>query len=159
VLDTTFGVNGVVVTRSTQRSFVANALALQPDGKILIAGLVTDLASASIQLAVARYTPDGRLDSAFGTDGTATTPFGAAGALANAVSLQPDGMVLVAGVAFSHGATPDQFMLARYTPDGQPDRSFGASGVVTTHAGVGGSSAQALVVQPDGRIHWIEQAH
>src|ERR1700730_16062235 len=59
VLDQSFGTGGLVVTRSTQRSFVANALALQPDGRILVAGMVSDLATASLQLAVARYNADG----------------------------------------------------------------------------------------------------
>src|SRR5258708_631200 len=74
VLDQSFGTKGLVVTRSTQRSFVANALALQPDGRILVAGMVSDLASASLQLAVARYNADARVDDAFGRGGLRPPP-------------------------------------------------------------------------------------
>src|SRR5882762_10093179 len=103
VLDQSFGNGGLVVTRSTQRSFVANALALQPDNKILVAGMVSDLATASLQLAVARYNPDGSVDDGFGAAGIAATPVGAAGAAASALAVQPDGRILVAGAAFAHG--------------------------------------------------------
>src|ERR1700716_920066 len=99
VLDQSFGNKGLVVTRSTQRSFVANALALQPDGRILVAGMVSDLSTASLQLAVARYNADGSIDTGFGAGGIAATPVGAAGATASTLALQPDGRILVAGTA------------------------------------------------------------
>jgi uncharacterized delta-60 repeat protein len=152
VLDQSFGHGGLVITRSTQRSFVANALALQSDGRILVAGMASDLPTASIQLAVARYNPDGSPDSAFGTAGIATMSMGAAGAQANTLALQPDGRILVAGTLFAHGTTEDEFALARFTPAGDPDASFGSDGFVSTHVGAGASAGQSLAVQPDGQI-------
>jgi uncharacterized delta-60 repeat protein len=152
VLDQSFGNGGLVVTRSTQRSFVANALALQSDGRILVAGMVSDLATASLQLAVARYTPDGSVDAGFGAAGVAATPVGAAGAGATALALQSDGKVLVAGTAYAHGPTADEFALARFTADGQLDQTFGGAGIVTTHIGLNGAAVQAVVLQRDERI-------
>jgi uncharacterized delta-60 repeat protein len=152
VLDQSFGNGGLVVTRSTQRSFVANALALQPDNKILVAGMVSDLATASLQLAVARYNPDGRVDDGFGAAGIAATPVGAAGAAASALALQPDGRILVAGTAFAHGSASDEFALACFTPAGKLDLSFGQDGLVATQVGASGAAVQSLALQADGRI-------
>lgn len=152
VLDRSFGSDGVVVIRSAVRGLVANALALQPDGKIVIAGMTSDLSTASIQLAIARYNPDGSPDTDFSTAGVVTTPVGAAGAQASAVALQPDGRILIVGNAFSHGAADDEFLIARYLADGTPDTRFGTDGITTTHVGAAGSAAQAVALQPDGRI-------
>src|SRR5260370_15458066 len=136
VLDHSFGNKGLVVTRSTQRSFVANALALQQDGRILVAAMVSDLASASLQLAVARYNADGSIDGGFGTSGIAATPVGAAGATASTLALQPDGRILVAGTAYAHGTISDQFALACFTPARKPDLSSANDGLVQAQVGV-----------------------
>jgi uncharacterized delta-60 repeat protein len=158
-LDQSFGTAGVVVTRSTQRSFVANALALQSDGRILIAGMASDLPTASLQLAVARYNPDGSPDGAFGTHGLATTSAGPTGAQATALALQPDGKILAAGTVFAHGAEADEFALARFLADGKLDSSFGSGGIVSTHVGAGASAGQSLALQPDGRIVVVGTAY
>jgi uncharacterized delta-60 repeat protein len=151
-LDQSFGNAGVVVTRSTQRSFVANALALQSDGRILVAGMVSDLPSASLQLAVARYNPNGSPDDGFGAGGIAAISVGAAGAQASTIAVQPDGRILVGGTAFAHGTANDEFALARFAADGNLDPSFGTGGVVSTHVGAGAAAVQSLAIQPDGRI-------
>jgi uncharacterized delta-60 repeat protein len=151
-LDRSFGNGGIVVTRSSLSSFVANALALQPDGKIVVGGMNSNVSSARLELAVARYNVDGTPDVSFSTGGMASDPVGEGGAEANAVVLQPDGMMLVAGTAFSHGASDDEFFVARYTSTGALDRSFGTAGITTTHVGAGASSAAAIVLEPDGHI-------
>jgi uncharacterized delta-60 repeat protein len=151
-LDQSFGNGGLVVTRSTQRSFVANALALQPDGRILVAGMISDLATASLQLAVARYNADGSVDDGFGAAGIAATPVGAAGAAASTLALEPDGRILVAGTTFAQGTSSDAFALARFTPTGKPDVTFGSDGVVSTQVGASGAAVQSLALQPDGQI-------
>src|SRR5260370_2742060 len=114
--------------------------------------MVSDLASASLQLAVARYNPDGSADDGFGSAGMAATLVGAAGGAASTLALQPDGKILVAGTAFAHGSADDEFALARFTSAGQLDLSFGSEGIVTTHVGASGSAVQSLVLQPDERI-------
>jgi uncharacterized delta-60 repeat protein len=151
-LDRSFGSGGVVVIRSNLSGFVANALAVQSDGKIVIAGMNSNVSTGTLQLAAARYNTDGTPDTGFGNEGMVTTPVGDAGAEANTVAIQPDGKLVVAGTAYSHGTIDDEFMVARYTAVGTLDSSFGTAGVTTTHVGRGPSSAAALALQPDGRI-------
>ena len=158
-LDTTFGNGGVVVTRSAPGSFVANALALQSDGKIVIGGMISDVSSGTLQLAVARYNADGTPDATFGTSGISSTPVGVAGGEANAIAIQPDGMIVVAGTAFSHGSAQDSALLARYTSTGALDTSFGAAGITTTALGAGASNAAAVVLQNDFRIVVVGTAY
>jgi uncharacterized delta-60 repeat protein len=157
-LDQSFGRGGTVVIRSTQNAFVANALTLQPDGKVVLGGLISDVTTGSIQLGVARYNLDGTPDSTFGADGAVSSAIGDAGAQANAVVIQPDGMLVVAGTAFAHGG-PDQFVVARYRSDGTLDGSFGQDGVVVTPVGTAASSASALALEPDGRIVVVGTAY
>ena len=86
------------------------------------------------------------------------TDFGP-GSQANAIAIQPDGKVVVAGQA---GVSGDDFALARYTVDGRLDPSFGSGGEVVTNFGVTGEScppctksdelASSVAVQPDGKI-------
>jgi uncharacterized delta-60 repeat protein len=138
-LDPTFGSGGKVIT--TFPGQVGNlagayAVALQPDGKIVAAGW------AGVQFALARYNPDGSLDTTFGSGGRVRTSLGGS-ARGRALALQPDGKIVVAG-------TPG-FRLARYNPDGSPDLDFGAFGTISTDLG-SGSNAFALGLQSDGKL-------
>ena len=134
-LDIAFG-NGGKVTTTFRGSDSASALALQPDGKIVVAGSTGGI----FAFALARYLPDGSLDATFGSGGKVTTNFG----LAFALAIQPDGKIVVAGGT-------DNFLLARYNPDGSLDPTFGAGGKVITDFG-GDDSAFALAFQADGKI-------
>ena len=141
VLDASFGRGGIVRTAVYDG---ASALAIQPDGKIVLAGNTVD------RFALARYTSDGRLDKNFGRGGRTTTAFGD---FANAYALvrQPDGKLVVAG-SQSRATGGDTFALARYNVDGSLDSTFGHRGRVTTSFGEYGADARALVRQPDGRL-------
>ena len=153
-LDNTFGSNGIVVTDVTGivEPDDGRAVALQPNGKILVAG------TSSNEFAVVRYNPDGSPDSSFDGDGIATTSIVAgAGALANAIALQSDGKIVLAGYA---DMNPDpigeeiDFALVRYNTDGSLDTGFDGDGKVTTPIGGAGSDdvITAVAVQPDGKI-------
>lgn len=131
--DTSFGAGGLA-----QTSFSVNSLALQPNGELLAAG------GGNGDFTVARFTTAGILDPAFGRGGVVTTPFpqAADGAAADAVLLEPDGDVLVGGEASVPGTTRNQPVvelgaLARYTPAGTLDTSFGTGGIVQSTASVG----------------------
>jgi uncharacterized delta-60 repeat protein len=142
-LDAGFGSAGKVIT-SFGGIDQASAVIVQPDGKILVAGQ-TDT-GISIDFALARYMPDGSLDGAFGTGGRVVTNFtGASDDLAAAVVLQSDGKIVVGGTS------DDNFALARYTPGGILDSTFGGAGTVTTNLG-GEDVLHALALQPDGAI-------
>jgi uncharacterized delta-60 repeat protein len=148
-LDTGFGLNGVVSTPIGSSHDIASAVALQPDGKIVVAG--TSHIGNRAQFALARYNADGSLDSSFGAGGKVTTPVGGNSDSANALVLQPDGKLVVAGTSFN-GANTD-FALARFAAAGTLDPSFGVGGKVTTAIGSAGFDfARAVVLQPDGKI-------
>jgi uncharacterized delta-60 repeat protein len=153
-LDPSFGTGGTVTT-SFGESATANALVLQPDGKLVAAGRsIVTFASDTVNFALARYLPDGRLDPSFGIGGKVTTDFGGSslnGVLALVV--QPDGKLVAAGDA-SVGSSADlDFALARYLPDGRLDPTFGIGGTVTTDfGGIIEDIATALVLQPDGKL-------
>jgi len=144
-LDTGFGPNGTGTTNAGLSSSQALAVALQPDGKIIAAGSAQEPGLASQDFALARFNPDGSLDTGFGSGGTVITGVAGVNEGAHALVLQPDGKIIVAGAAGSSSA------LARYNPDGSLDAGFGSGGIVTT-AFAGPSSANAVALQPDGMI-------
>jgi uncharacterized delta-60 repeat protein len=141
VLDPSFGAGSGVVTTSIGTSAGANAVVVQPDGKIVAAGGAAQ-ANNSEDFALARYDADGTLDPTFGSGGIVQAPAGTA----IAVALQPDGKIVAAGTV------SNEISVARYNADGSLDQTFGTGGVVTTAASGFGSEAKALVLQPDGKI-------
>ena len=156
-LDTTFSGDGKVTTAFTGLSEVW-AVAIQPDGKIVAVGEANAVWSdyecgASCTFALARYNPNGTLDTTFGTlvapgvrDGKVTTSMGGP---AWAAVLQPDGKIVVAGGSEVAGT----FALARYNPNGTLDTTFDGDGKVTTpFFGPFFGPAWAVALQPDGKI-------
>jgi uncharacterized delta-60 repeat protein len=152
-LDPAFGVGGVVMTDFNTSTDIANAVALQPDGKLVVAGnTYTDNDFTNQDFAIARYNVDGSLDASFGTNGRVTTDFPNLVAAISAVVVQPDGKIVVAGGAYPLFTFTGDFKVARYNPDGSLDTSFGAGGIVTTIFPGDGSFAFALALQSDGKI-------
>jgi uncharacterized delta-60 repeat protein len=125
----------------------AAAVAIQPDGKILVAG-VTGTTDEDSAFALARYTRDGRLDRGFGGDGRVRTDVGGR-AHADAVGVLADGRILAVGHAIDSRAVA----FARYLPNGRIDTSFGRRGkVVLTHGRYEYPYLMTFVVPPDGRV-------
>ncbi|MFJ3788744.1 calcium-binding protein [Kitasatospora sp. NPDC090091] len=148
-LDATFGTGGRVTTDFGGATSDADAVAVQPDGKIVAVGH----ADITGDFALARYNADGSLDTLFGTGGKVTTDFNGGDDGARAVALQPDGKIVVAG----HSEVPDGgvgwFSLVRYNTDGSLDTLFGAGGKVVVDFGSGGADdAFGVAVQSDGKI-------
>lgn len=148
-LDQNFGVGGRVVTSQGFDGRVGAAV-LQPDGKLLVAGSAT---AWSDGWRVARFDVDGKPDPAFGVDGSVTTvmPGQEDGATARAVTVQPDGRILVGGTVHQEGDYSD-FAVARYLPDGSLDPTFDGDGRTSTEVGEYYADIEAVVVQPDGKI-------
>ena len=144
-LDPTFGGDGRVTTDVAAGSpESAQAVAIQPDGKIVAAGSAGSGSRANF--ALVRYNPDGSLDSAFGAGGRVTTDFlGNAEGIAD-IALQADGKIVAVGGALTGGQYT--IALARYNPNGSLDQSFGTGGRVTA----GSTFGRALALQPDGKI-------
>ena len=118
------------------RSFAA--VALQTDGRIIIAGHEYNYATDDSDFFVAAYKPDGSRDETFSGDGIVTMDFGGHDDRAKAVVVQPDGRIGVAGysVELDTDDVPSRdFALARYDPDGTLDDTFSGDGKRTTNLG------------------------
>lgn len=154
--DSSFGdAGGAVSVEFGSSSYAAaQSLAIQPDGKIVVAGYTTsDPQGAHYDFALARYTAEGALDPAFHGGTVLTTDFAGGYDTASTVLLQADGKIVVAGGASSGGVLGQtEFGVARYTADGALDSAFGTGGTVMTPLAGGSGSATAAVLQPDGKI-------
>jgi uncharacterized delta-60 repeat protein len=140
-LDSTFDTDGIVVTTGFATGG-GNAVAVQSDGKIVVAGHIFN-----DDFAVVRFNSDGSPDSSFDSNGLVTTDFGASDQ-AYAVAIQSDGKIVVAGTSGT------DFALARYNDNGAPDTTFGNFGLVTTDVSRSGpgDSGRAVAIQSDGKI-------
>jgi uncharacterized delta-60 repeat protein len=120
----------------------AEAVLVQPDGKLVVAG------GAGDDFAVTRLNPDGSADTTFAVGGTRTVDLGAVD-YASAVARQPDGKIVVAGSSFRNG--DDDAVVVRLNADGALDDTFDGDG--TKRFGTSTQdAARAVVVQPNGRI-------
>ncbi|MCX7619129.1 delta-60 repeat domain-containing protein, partial [Tepidiforma sp.] len=146
-LDTSFGSGGKVTTAVGSGSGIA-ALVLQPDGKLVAAGLSSN---GDYDFALVRYNPNGTLDPTFGSGGKVITDLGSGSDEAHDLVLQPDGKLVAAGSSMPTLGDFD-FALVRYNPNGTLDPTFGSGGKVTTDLGSSYDQAYALVLQPDGKL-------
>ena len=145
-LDSSFDSDGKVITVFGASNESANSIAIQGDGKIVVAGASNN--GANNEFAVARYNTNGSLDSSFDSDGKVTTTIGS-NAEAYSVAIQSDGKIVVAGNTIIGGR--DKIAVARYNTDGSLDSSFDSDGKVTTTIGEA-DYATSVVVQSDGKI-------
>jgi uncharacterized delta-60 repeat protein len=153
-LDSLFGSGGRVTTNFFGNRNQANGVALQSDGKIVVAGWAARSPDGREVLAIARYNSDGSLDATFGSGGMLTNDFSGKGGEARAIELQRDGKIVVAGLAgFARAAEPQvDFAAVRYNGDGSLDSSFGNGGAAITDFLDVIDVASAIAIQPDGKI-------
>ena len=153
-LDATFDGDGKATTDFNNRSDAAFAVALQPDGRIVVVG-VSGTNNTDKDFAIARYNTDGSLDSSFDGDGRAVTDFGNLNDEAFSVAIAPTGKIVVAGTTSSRNG---DFAVARYLTDGSLDATFDSDGLVTTDAFCIGNCSntvdrgRGVAIYPDGRI-------
>ena len=145
-LDTSFDYNGKVNTLIGYPYSGARAVAIQSNGRIVAAGFA--VIGSHTEFALARYMPNGELDTNFHGDGKVTTPFGS-GARASSIAIQPNGKIVVAGEALIGGSY--DFALARYKVNGNLDSSF-SGGKVNTPFGTHDAHAYSVAIQSDGKI-------
>jgi uncharacterized delta-60 repeat protein len=150
-LDATFGHAGRVRTDFGGGFDRARAAVLQPDGKIVAAGLAITADGASSNFAVVRYATNGALDPSFSGDGRQQIDFGSCCQSAQAVLLQTGGRIVVAGYPDSESSDSD-FLVARLGPNGSLDATFGNAGRVRTSFGKLNGGANGAALQPDGKI-------
>ena len=181
-IDDSFGKGGKVTTDfGADRSAYASSVAIQPDGKIVVAGSVCPTSSNVCDFAIARYNPDGSIDTGFGSGGKVITDFtqgwsnaqpsqdqlgiwnrvaayNQKGDDARSVAIQSDGKIVAAGSSCEANYTNCSIAMARYNPDGSLDVGFGNGGRVITNLGSnnadyqGNDTAYSLAIQADGKI-------
>ncbi len=148
-LDTAFGFGGRVTSDFGDTGDYAYCIAVQGDGKIVIAG--ESLRGDNYDFAVVRYLSSGTFDSSFGSGGRVFTAIGDSDDAAKGVAVQSDGGIVAAGYAYSNDGA--DFAAVRYTVTGALDGGFGSGdGKVTTTIGSGVDAGYGVVVQSDGKI-------
>ncbi len=152
-LDNTFDENGTVTTSVGGSDDIWASVALQSDKKIIVAGSVVEAGGGNHDFAAVRYNSDGSLDNTFDGDGKVTTPVGNSNDVSRAVTIHPDGKIVLAGWSFSpYPVEQDEFALVRYNSDGSLDNSFDEDGKVTTPIGNSNDKCFAVAVQADDKI-------
>ena len=147
-LDTTFDSDGKVTTRIGTNNDVANAMAIQSDKKIVLAGY--SYIGSNEDFSLARYNSDGSLDTSFDTDGKVTTAIGSNADVIRSVAIQSDGKIVVVG--HTYDGSQFDFALARYNSNGSLDTTFNTTGKITTPIGSANNSAFSMAIQGDGKI-------
>src|SRR5262249_49526286 len=150
-LDSNFGTGGLGHA-APAGSIVsdANGIVLMANGQVVLGGVSNF--GGNDEFSAARFNPNGSLDLGFGVNGWAHAAFSATSSdSANAVAVQSDGSVVLAGVTFANFRR--HFGIMRFTPGGVLDNNFDVDGKVTI--GLTANSvdvAQAVALQGNGQI-------
>ena len=149
-LDSSFGENGKTITSIGTISDAGRSIALQSDGKIIVAGY-SNSSSNSI-FALIRYNDDGSLDSSFDSDGKVTTTIGIANSIIRTIAIQSDEKIIVSGYSYSKSSFDYEVVVARYNKNGSLDNSFGNGGIITTDNLNGNDYGESILIQKDKKI-------
>ncbi len=151
-LDNTFNGNGKQIT-DFGSSDIAQAVAIQSDGKIVAAGNGTgNNYDQGNFFEVARYNSSGSPDNTFDNDGKLkeSLHFNQGSTYYTTTKVQSDGKAVAAG--YTSNGTDYDFAIARYNTDGSLDKSFSIDGRQTTGFGSGNDYASSMAIQKDGKI-------
>ncbi len=154
MLDPTFGNAGIVISEINQNGSGAYSVALQSDGKIVLGGTASN--GTINHYALARYFPNGSIDSTFGNNGVVITALSFGSDEAREVLIQNDGKILLGG-SINWGGF-ENFAIVRYNTDGTLDTTFNHDGIVKTII-TNQEYAYAMEIQPDGKIILAGQAY
>lgn len=149
-LDTRFSGDGKLTTDFRGFTDQGASVALQQDGKIVVAGSSNN--GHDDDFALVRYNPDGSLDSHFGQGGKLGTDFSGGSDFANHVQVLANGKLMVLGSSASTVGQGFDFALARYNSDGSLDSSFSGDGKLTTDLSGWNDQAVNMAVQADGKL-------
>jgi uncharacterized delta-60 repeat protein len=145
-LDPAFGSGGKVITSLGTGDDIAKAVVIQPDNKILVAGYST---TSNADFAIIRYNPDGSLDPSFSFDGKVTTDLASQNDYGMGMALQPDGKIVIAGVAYQGGQ--GKVGMCRYDGSGALDNTFGTAGIAIRNINAQYCGAHSVALQ-DNKI-------
>jgi uncharacterized delta-60 repeat protein len=150
-LDAGFGTGGTVTTDFAGSFDGARDLVVQADGKLVAAGLAVGAGESGFDFGLARYMPNGGLDPSLGAAGKLTIDFANGQDEANAVAVQADGKLVVAGFTRDVSGIPHAVLTRHNLEDGALDPSFGVDGkVITDVSGI--DWANDLALQADGKL-------
>ena len=157
-LDSSFSKDGKVVTTGNATDDVPTAVAIQSNGKILVAGYSANNSADnnSSFSTIIRYNKNGSIDSSFSAD---TEKFGFLFASPNAMAIQPDGKIVIAGQSVTTTApgednptTTTDIFIARYNTNGSIDKTFNHKGWETSDFGYDNEDAFAVAIYTNGKI-------
>jgi len=146
-LDTSFNGTGKVITSIGPSYDSAGVVALQSDGKLVVAGDTSN--GGQSDFAVVRYVTNGSLDTSFGGTGKIVTNLGGNEQVTN-LAVQADGKIIVVGIS-RKAANTSEIAIVRYLADGSLDLAFNGTGTVFTQIGVL-DAPTGVAVQPDGKL-------
>jgi len=149
-LDNTFGSVGFVTTSIGSSSDVAYSLAIQVDGKIVVAGYSRNT-TGEYDFSAVRYNSDGSLDNSFSTDGVVMTDFSTNRDEGHSVAIQTDGKIVIGGWSANTGGTLTSMGIVRYNANGTLDNTFSKDGLQTISFLVR-SEVKTMLIQADGKI-------
>jgi uncharacterized delta-60 repeat protein len=148
VLDSTFDGDGIVYPSALSTDDRINAIAIQTDGKIVLAG--NCLNGTTANACVARFNGNGTLDDTFGTTGAGFVPLGSGSAEFSDISLTTSGEIVVVGRCIAGGSI--SFCAARLTASGALDTNFGSGGVAAVSFDAMDATPTATALQANGKI-------
>lgn len=151
--DVSFGDKGFAIKKLFFGGY-ALAVVIQPDGKIIVGGHVTDQINYIYRIfTLVRFNSDGSADNTFGTNGVAQANLGTANSWITSLAVQSDGKIVAAGFTYiNYSFQPNNFAVARFNSDGTTDNSFGSAGKVIIAFSFNDTKANSLVIQTDGKI-------
>lgn len=148
VLDSAFGIGGVTTIAITASFNISQKMAVQSDGKIVVAGYNTSPDPSDFL--IVRFTADGQIDADFGTNGAVLTDMGGVDTL-RSMAIQSDGKIVVAGE--TNQSPFLNIAIARYLPNGVLDNTFNGNGKIITSVNSNSfNMAYAVAIQPNGKI-------
>jgi len=157
-LDPTFAGLGETDLHLGEDHFSARDLAIDQRGRIVIGGTESGpeihpgSPSPGYWFALVRLNPNGTRDKSFGKDGLVATHIGLASEI-KAIKIDSHNRIIAVGYTASNtDYANEEYVVARFLPDGRLDPSFSGDGVVTGLLGALGSPAQVVAVDPAGRI-------
>ncbi|MBL8298343.1 MAG: Ig-like domain repeat protein [Rhodanobacteraceae bacterium] len=151
-IDNTFDTDGFATANLGTNGGYGYAIARQTDGKILVAGSISDTV-ANWDFVVARFTTTGALDGTFGSGGVTRIGINAGVDEAKSIAIQSDGKILLGGYSYVGGN--QEFAIVRLTTGGLIDNTFDGDGIVVTAIGAGPfrrNTIESIVVRADGMI-------
>jgi uncharacterized delta-60 repeat protein len=153
-LDESFNDNGYTIADLSLSDQYGTSVAIQPDGKILVAGDAGNWTEETYDLVLLRYNEDGSADASFNEDGILIADITDGNEIVQHVLIQPDGKIVVSGYAmFDDGSFVN--ILTCFTSDGAYDNTFDSGGILL----ISGANTTGIhiALQGDGKLLAVER--